>query len=149
MRKLSTNMEEVLQCLTDDYMQFGDICEKYGQLQNELYNHNSKGYVWESLVSRVLNTLIKHKLVEHGKRGEYRKLQLPQATGIKIWDNHNKQWLEPMVINFGKEGLIWRVTACKPGEDPLSDGWYDLEGEDLKKIAITGDINMNIELLPK
>ena len=42
---------------------------------------------------------------------------------IKIWDNHNKQWLEPMAIFFGKENTIWKVTACKIGENPLNEGW--------------------------
>lgn len=67
---------------------------------------------------------------------------------IKIWDNHNKQWLEPMVIVFGLDNTIAKVNACKPGENPLSDGWYNLQGEDLKKIAIIGDINHNTELIP-
>ena len=81
MRKLSTNMEEVLQCLTNDYVKFGDICEKYGRLQEALHNYNPKSYIWKSLVNRVLNVLIKHKLVEHGARGEYRKAQ--QASSYK------------------------------------------------------------------
>ena len=67
---------------------------------------------------------------------------------IKIWDNHNQQWLEPMAIFFGKDNTVWKVTACKIGEDPLSDGWYDLQGDDLKKIAIVGDFNWNVDLLP-
>lgn len=67
---------------------------------------------------------------------------------IKIWDNHNKQWLEPISIFFEKDNTIGRVTACKIGEDPLTDGWYDLKGEDLKKIAIVGDFNWNTDLLP-
>lgn len=67
---------------------------------------------------------------------------------IKIWDNHNQQWLDPMAIFFGKENTIWKVTACKIGEEPLSDGWYDLQGDDLKKIAIVGDFNWNTDLLP-
>lgn len=69
---------------------------------------------------------------------------------IKIWDSHNKQWLEPMSINFGKDGEIWRISAIKKGDDPLSDGWYDLQGKDLNKIAIVGEtINLNSHLLPK
>lgn len=67
---------------------------------------------------------------------------------IKIWDNHNQQWLEPMAIFFGKGNTVWKVTACKIGEDPLSDGWYDLQGDDLKKIAVVGDFNWNVDLLP-
>lgn len=58
---------------------------------------------------------------------------------IKIWDNKNEQWLEPMVIFFGKDDSIWRVQACKPGDDPLSDGWYDIQGEALKNITITNE----------
>lgn len=67
---------------------------------------------------------------------------------IKIYDTTNKQWLEPMCIYFGTGNSIWRVDACIPGENPLEDGWYTLQGEDLSKIAITGDINYNTELLP-
>lgn len=68
---------------------------------------------------------------------------------IKIWDNHNKQWLEPMAIFFGRDNTIWKVDAIVPGADPLTDGWYDLQGEDLKKISITGDISHNPELMKK
>ena len=67
---------------------------------------------------------------------------------VYIWDNHNKQWLQPMAIFFGEDGVIWKINAVKPGEDPLSDGWYDLQGDDLKKIAIC-DIKCNTKLLPK
>lgn len=66
---------------------------------------------------------------------------------IKIWDSRNEQWLEPMAIYFGKENTIWKINAVKSGEDPLSDGWYDIQGEDLKKIAIIGDLKYNVELL--
>jgi len=68
---------------------------------------------------------------------------------IKIWDNANKQWLEPMAIFFGKDNTIYMVHACKPNEDPIVDGWYTIKGEQLKKIAITGDIKHNTKLLPK
>ena len=67
--------------------------------------------------------------------------------GIKIWDSRNQQWLEPMSIFFGKENTIWKIDAVKVGDDPLSDGWYDIQGEDLKKVAIIGDFEYNIELL--
>lgn len=66
---------------------------------------------------------------------------------IKIWDSRNQQWLEPMSIFFGKENTIWKIDAVKVGEDPLSDGWYDIQGEDLKKVAIIGDFEYNVELL--
>lgn len=68
---------------------------------------------------------------------------------IKIWDNHNKQWLEPMAIFFGRDNSISRIDACKPGDEPLDNGWYKLEGKDLEKIAIAGDLNYNSDLLPK
>lgn len=67
---------------------------------------------------------------------------------IKIWDNHNKQWLEPMAIFFGKNNSISKVSACTIGANPISDGWYDLQGDDLNKIAIVGDISFNPELMP-
>lgn len=68
---------------------------------------------------------------------------------LKIWDSHNKQWLEPMAIYFGQDNQIWKVDAMVPGTNPLSDGWYDLRGDDLKKISITGDIMLNPKLMPK
>jgi hypothetical protein len=54
-----------------------------------------------------------------------------------------------MAIYFGRDNLIWKVDAIIPGADPLSDGWYDLRGDDLKKISITGDIMLNPKLMPK
>lgn len=39
-----------------------------------------------------------------------------------------------MAIFFGKENTIWKVTACTIDAEPLSDGWYDLQGDDLKQI---------------
>lgn len=68
---------------------------------------------------------------------------------IKIYDSHNKQWLEPIAIFFGKENSIWRITAVKPDESPLDDGWYDLQGDDLNKVAIVGDFQFNNHLIPK
>lgn len=67
---------------------------------------------------------------------------------VKIWDNYNKQWLEPVTIFFGKDNTIWRVTACEPGNDPLTEGWYDIEGDKLKYIALTGDVNFNTDIIP-
>ncbi len=148
MRKLTTNMEEVLQCITNEYTRFGEICNKFGQLQKEKHNRNSSGYVWKSLVDRTINSLIKKKLVEYGSRGKYRKTQPSSHSKIKIWDSHHKQWLEPMSIFFGEDGLIWKVCAKKPGDNPLSDGWYDFQSDDLDKIAIIGEIKMNEHLIP-
>lgn len=67
---------------------------------------------------------------------------------MKVWDNSNKQWLEPIAIFFGKENIVWRVEACIPGEDPLTDGWYTFVGDDLTKISISGSITHNPELMP-
>ena len=67
---------------------------------------------------------------------------------LKIWDNKNKQWLEPMAIYF-KDNEIYRITACKPNTEVFSEGWYVIEGRDLKKVAVTGEVNFNTKLLPK
>lgn len=68
---------------------------------------------------------------------------------IKIWDNYNKQWLEPISIFFGKDNTIYKVSARKPNENALRNGWYDFEEENLKHIAIIGDLNFNTELIIK
>lgn len=72
-----------------------------------------------------------------------------RKLGIRIWDSHNLQWLEPISISFNNKNEIARVCACMPNADILKDGWYDLKGDDLNKIAIVGDISMNVELVPK
>lgn len=69
------------------------------------------------------------------------------VMNIRIWDNVNKQWLEPMAIYFKDNNTIERVTAIKPDDDPLTDGWYDIKNDDLKHIAIIGDINFNVNLI--
>lgn len=69
---------------------------------------------------------------------------------LKIWDTHNKQWLRPISIYFDPDGNVHMVHAMKMEHtDMLKDGWYKLEGDDLKKIAITGNVTMNEKLLPK
>ena len=67
---------------------------------------------------------------------------------VKIWDNYNKQWLEPMMICFRRDGVVSKVSACVVGADPISDGWFDIQGEDLRQIAITGEVSFNAYLLP-
>lgn len=67
---------------------------------------------------------------------------------LRIWDSHNKQWLEAMSIIFEEDGGIAILNANKPGEEPLSDGWYSLKGDDLKKVAVVGLISHNPHLLP-
>lgn len=69
-------------------------------------------------------------------------------TNIKIWDNYNKQWLEPVTLFFGDGGVIWRVDAKIPGENPLQDGWFSIQGDQLNDIAIKGDVTLNNHLLP-
>jgi len=72
------------------------------------------------------------------------------SMSIKIWDDHNKQWLKPTAIYFDSDGKIHRVSAMKlEHTDSLRDGWYTIIDEDLKKIAITGEIEHNLNLLPK
>ena len=68
---------------------------------------------------------------------------------LKLWDNENKQWLNVMSIFFNKEGNPEKITACKEGDNPLSDGWYDIKEDDLKNVAIKGCISFNEELIPK
>jgi hypothetical protein len=67
---------------------------------------------------------------------------------MRIWDKYNKQWLEPSAIFFDNQGKIARVTAVKPGDDPLSDGWYDLQGKDLDQISIDSTIKHNVQDYP-
>lgn len=54
-----------------------------------------------------------------------------------------------MSIFFDSEGNPWKITAHKKREEPLKHGWYEIEGDDLDKIAITGDVSYNIHLLPE
>ena len=65
---------------------------------------------------------------------------------LTIWDSHNKQVLQPLAIFF-RNGKIDKINAVGCGDDALSDGWYKLEGEDLKKISVMGDINHNIYIM--
>jgi len=68
---------------------------------------------------------------------------------IRVWDNHNKQWLVPMSIIFD-DGDIVQINARNEGvTDVLKDGWRALKGNDLKKVAVTGSIEFNTKLLPK
>ena len=67
---------------------------------------------------------------------------------IKIWDNYRKLWLSPMAILFGYNDEIERVEAHEPNTDPHSHGWYVFTGKDLQHVAIEGDIDFNIHLLP-
>lgn len=68
-----------------------------------------------------------------------------QILEFKIWDKYNKQWLEPMALFFGKENSIWKVSAKKPNEDALSDGWYDLVEKDLKKIEFVKPTGLKVK----
>lgn len=81
-------------------------------------------------------------------RKQLLKLFSMVSKSIRIWDIHNKQWLEPMAIYFGEDNTIWKVDACKPNEHPLKDGWYNFKGNDLKQIAIVGTFEYNTYLLP-
>lgn len=74
MNKLTNNQEHVMECLTDEYLMFGDICNVYGK-RMEVLGFNPCGRVWKSEVGRILNAMIKHGLVEYQYRGLYRKNQ--------------------------------------------------------------------------
>ena len=66
-----------------------------------------------------------------------------------IWFNYQKEWLEVMSIIFDSKGEISKISACKPGAHPISDGWWNLEGKDLKHVGIDANIVFNKELIPK
>lgn len=58
------------------------------------------------------------------------------------------EWLEVMVIYF-QEGKIYRIDACHQGaNDILSQGWYKIEGDDLKRVAVRGAVQHNAHLFP-
>lgn len=55
-----------------------------------------------------------------------------------------------MAIYFDPNGEIHMIQAIKEGDlKPIKNGWYKLEGDDLKKIAIIGNVTMNEDLLPE
>src|SRR5574343_140505 len=72
-----------------------------------------------------------------------------QKQNIKIWDNHYKQWLEPINIVFGPDNEIAKIDASFPGKEPMIDGWYTIKDKALEKIAITGVLSLNKHLLPQ
>jgi hypothetical protein len=67
---------------------------------------------------------------------------------VRIWNSVEGEWLEPMSLLFDSDNNLYLVTAIRVGDDPIGDGWYTIEGDDLEKIAIIGDINHNVGLLP-
>ncbi len=68
---------------------------------------------------------------------------------IKVWDNHNKQWLNPTAIMFDNDGQVCRVSAMEQNHtDPIRDGWWTFEEKDMDKIAVVGGIDHNLKLLP-
>lgn len=68
---------------------------------------------------------------------------------MKLWDNHNKQWLVITAIYFDQEGNIERIIANVQGQCELGDPFYNIEGDDLKKIAINQNIVHNKNILPE
>lgn len=68
---------------------------------------------------------------------------------IKIWSVKLKKWLVPISIYFYENAeRIWRIEATEINQNPLKDGWYIFKDNEINDIAIVGDINLNLHLLP-
>lgn len=123
--KLTANQENVLKCLTYDFLQLQDICKKYALLMNSIDKKlNPSGNAWKNEVSRCLNSLIKKDLVIYGKRGFYAKGSdnLIIVTSFSCDDGH----LNAFRLK-DKDLLIAKIKdECKEvGEDWLND--YDIK----------------------
>lgn len=65
---------------------------------------------------------------------------------FKIWDKHNKQFLEPMAVFFGEEDTIWKVytgnkrlwckTYKKVNSSVMIDEYYNLNGTVSERISL-------------
>lgn len=72
MRKLSDNQQDLLSCLTNEYMQFKDVCAAYASAQKAKGFGDGWGYAWKSTVYACINTLVKRGLVDYQYRGKYK-----------------------------------------------------------------------------
>lgn len=68
---------------------------------------------------------------------------------MKIWDNHNKQWLIVTGIYFNQNGDVERITANVPGQGELGDPFYNIYGKDLDKVGIHCTVTHNEKIVPK
>ena len=66
---------------------------------------------------------------------------------MKIWDNKNKQQLCVSAIYFSNNE-VFKINAHKENETSLGDPFYNIEGDDLKYVAIDAEIKFNIKLIP-
>ena len=70
MRKLTDNQKNTLLCLTEEYSQLKDICNKYAIIMAKK-GYNPNGHVWKNEVINCLNSLIKRGKVLYKYRGMY------------------------------------------------------------------------------
>lgn len=63
---------------------------------------------------------------------------------VKIWDNNNSRWLDPLGIYFDSNGEVSKIVACEPGSRNV---WIEVEGRDLLNYAIFGMCEYNAHLL--
>jgi len=74
MRKLTENQSNTLSCLSSDFMQLKDVCDKYALVMAKK-GYSPNGYVWKNEVGNCLNSLIKRGLVEYQYKGLYKLAQ--------------------------------------------------------------------------
>ena len=67
---------------------------------------------------------------------------------MRVWDNINKQWLIVMFLFLDEDGTVFHCRAKTPGSQPIIDGWYDFQGEQLEHLSIKGAVSLNPELMP-
>lgn len=64
----------------------------------------------------------------------------------RVWNSVDKVWLSLMSLSFGPQGQLTHVQAMPEGQTDPFKGFYTFEGKDLKKIAVTGQIDFNTDL---
>jgi len=70
MTKLTENQKNTLSCLSNDFAQLKDICDKYAVIMSGK-GYNPNGHIWKNVVSNCLNSLIKKGIVKYKYRGLY------------------------------------------------------------------------------
>lgn len=82
MRKLTQNQKNTLLCLTNNYTELKEICDKYAVIMARK-GYNPKGSVWRNEVSSCLNSLIKRGKVLYKYKGMY-SISLNKQTKTKL-----------------------------------------------------------------